>query len=184
MISAMKRTKIALVAFAFLVGLIGTSLLLPSLGFAQQSAEAQKVKAAMEVLKGKAAKLGPATLSGEVAVADKTVPVLLFGETAMNNKFALVDEVQRELAGTATIFVMSDSQFVRVATNVLKQDGSRAVGTILDPKGKAIEAIRKGEAFYGEADILGKTYTVGYEPVRDAHGKIIGIYYVGYAKGQ
>lgn len=63
-----------------------------------------------------------------------------------------------------------------------KDDGSRATGTILDPKGKAIEAIRKGEGFYGEADILGKTYMTGYEPIRSAENNIIGIYYVGYVR--
>jgi Cache 3/Cache 2 fusion domain len=32
-----------------------------------------------------------------------------------------------------------------VATNVKKDDGSRAIGTVLDPKGTAIAAIAKGE---------------------------------------
>ena len=42
------------------------------------------------------------------------------------------------------------NDFVRVATNVKKDDGSRAIGTVLDPKGKAIAAISKGASFYGE----------------------------------
>jgi hypothetical protein len=53
-----------------------------------------------------------------------------------------------------------------------------------DSKGKAIGSIRNGEAYYGEADILGKTYITGYEPIRDNKGDVIGIYYVGYLKGQ
>ncbi|CAG9172613.1 hypothetical protein LMG23994_02449 [Cupriavidus pinatubonensis] len=65
-----------------------------------------------------------------------------------------------------------------------KDDGSRAIGTVLDPKGKAIAAIRGGGAFYGEVDILGKPYITGYEPIRDPGGKIIGVYYVGYIKTQ
>ena len=36
----------------------------------------------------------------------------------MNNNFVLVDEVQKEVGGTATIFVKSGDEFVRVATNV------------------------------------------------------------------
>ena len=31
-----------------------------------------------------------------------------------------------------------------------------------------MEALKKNEAFYGDADILGKTYATGYEPIRDA----------------
>ena len=58
----------------------------------------------------------------------------------------------------------------------------RALGTILDPKGKAIVNINKGEAFYGEVDILGKLYVTGYDAIKDASGKVIGIWYVGYEK--
>ena len=42
--------------------------------------------------------------------------------------------------------------------------------------------INKGEAFYGEVDILGKPYVTGYDPIKDASGKVIGIWYVGYEK--
>jgi hypothetical protein len=69
-----------------------------------------------------------------------------------------------------------------VSTNVKKADGSRAIGTALDPKGPVIAVIRKGEAYYGDANILGKPYVTGYEPIRDAEKNVIGIYFVGYAK--
>ena len=100
----------------------------------------------------------------------------------MNNNFALVDEVQKQAGGTATIFVKSGDEFVRIATNVRKGDGSRAIGTILDPKGKAFAAVAKGKSYFGEAKILGKPYIAGYEPIRDASNGIIGVYYVGYLK--
>ena len=100
------------------------------------------------------------------AVAGKQVPATFFGSTKMNNNFDLVDEVVKEAQGTATIFVKNGEEYVRVATNVKKDDGSRAVGTILDPKGKAIEFIKKDEPFYGEVDILGKPYITGYKPTQ------------------
>jgi hypothetical protein len=62
----------------------------------------------------------------------------------------------------------------------MRDDGSRALGTILDPKGKVIEFINRNEAFYGEATILGKPYLTGYEPMYDALNNVIGIYYFGY----
>lgn len=143
---------------------------------------AEDVQAAMQLLKSKAAALGTPSLKGEEVVAGKTIPALHFGNTKMNNNFALVDDVQKEKGGTATLFVKSGDEFVRVATNVKKDDGSRAVGTVLDPKGKAYAAIAKGESFFGEADILGKPYVTGYEPIRDASNAVIGVYYVGYPK--
>ncbi|MEP9398218.1 Cache 3/Cache 2 fusion domain-containing protein [Mesorhizobium sp. KR2-14] len=158
--------------------LTGGVALVPMTALAQDA----KVTAAMELLKSKANELGPPKIEGTDAVAGKEVPAIYFGSTKMNNNFTLVDEVVKEAGGTATIFVKSGEEYVRVATNVKKDDGARAIGTILDPKGKAIESIKKGEAFYGEVDILGKPYVTGYDPIRDPDKHVIGIYYVGYLK--
>ncbi|BCG04631.1 hypothetical protein PPGU19_091990 (plasmid) [Paraburkholderia sp. PGU19] len=46
------------------------------------------------------------------------------------------------------------------------------------------ESLRGGGAYYGEADILGKPYITGYQPIHDAVGAVVGIYYVGYPKIQ
>ena len=170
----MKNPVLALLLFVLAAAFAAQSPLL--------AGPAEDVQAAMQVLKSKAAALGAPSIKGEEAVAGKTVPAIYFGESKMNNNFALVDEVQKEKGGTATIFVKSGNDFVRVATNVKKDDGSRAIGTLLDPKGKAIAAISKGESFYGEVPILGKPYITGYEPIRNASGEIIGVYYVGYKK--
>jgi hypothetical protein len=172
----MKKSMLALLLLAF------TADFLIQVPARVLAGPAEDVQAAMQLLKSKAAKLGAPSVNGEEAVAGKTLPALHFGAVKMNNNFVLVDEVQKEVGGTATIFVKSGDEFVRVATNVKKDDGSRAVGTILDPKGKAIAAIAKGESYFGEADILGKPYVTGYEPIRDASSNVIGIYYVGYLK--
>jgi hypothetical protein len=140
----------------------------------------QKVKAAMALLKSKSEKLGPAKIEGTDTVDGKAVPAIFFGTTKMNNNFTLVDEVVKEVGGTATIFVRSGADYVRVATNVKKDDDSRAIGTVLDPRGKVIEFINMNEAFYGDATILGKPYLTGYEPMHDARNNVIGIYYFGY----
>jgi hypothetical protein len=100
----------------------------------------------------------------------------------VNNDFTIVDKVKAEAGGTATLFVKSGDDYVRVSTNVPGSVHGRALGTILDPKGKAIVNINKGEAFYGEVDILGKLYVTGYDAIKDASGKVIGIWYVGYEK--
>ena len=172
----MKKSKFLLVLLALTADFLVQS---PARVFAGPAAD---VQAAMQLLKSKAATLGAPIVNGDEAVAGKIVPAIHFGTAKMNNNFVLVDEVQKEAGGTATIFVKSGDEFVRVATNVKKDDGSRAIGTILDPKGKAITAIAKGESYFGEADILGKPYVTGYEPIRDASSNVIGIYYVGYLK--
>jgi hypothetical protein len=172
----MKKSMLALLLLAFSVVF---AVQIPARVFA---GPAEDVQAAMRLLKSKAATLGAPSLKGEEVVAGKAVPALYFGSTEMNNNLTLVDEVQKQMGGTATLFVKSGDEFVRVATNVKKDDGSRAIGTILDPKGKALAAIAKGESYFGEANILGKPYITGYEPIRDTSNNVIGIYYVGYLK--
>ena len=159
-----------------IMGMIG--VMLPSIGHAQDA----KVDTAMGLLKSMAAKMGAPKIEGADTVADKSVPAIYFGTSKMNNNFNLVDDVVQQAGGTATIFVKSGDQYVRVATNVKKDDGTRAIGTVLDPNGKAIAAIRDGKAFYGDVDILGKPYVTGYEPIWNSAKEMIGIYYVGYQK--
>ncbi len=168
-------------AIGVIVCLIAMLLIAPSLAYAKEDAS-QKVKTSMGLFKSEAAKLGAARIEGTDPVAGKELPALYFGGTKMNNNYDLVDEIVTKAGGTATVFVKSGDNYVRVATNVKKDDGSRAVGTILDPNGNVIVSIRNNEAYYGEANILGKPYITAYEPIRDSANNVIGIYYVGYLK--
>ncbi len=153
------------------IALIATLTFMPNASIAQTGPE--KVKTSMDLLKSGAAKLGPAKVEGTDTVAGKEVPAIYFGKTKMNNNFDLVDDVVKQAGGTATIFVKSGDDYVRVATNVKKDDGSRAIGTVLDPKGKVIVDIRNNKAFYGQTTILGKPYITGYDPIRDSANNVI-----------
>ena len=173
---------------SFLVGIaatgcfIATSMLVPITAYAQADA---RVVHSMASLQTMAAKLGAPKLEGTEAVGGKDAPALYFGSTKINNNFDVVDAVSKEdgKGMTATFFVRSEDQYIRVSTSVPKPDGSgRAIGTILDPAGKAIAEIKQGKSFYGEVAILGTPYITGYEPMRDATGNVIGIYYVGFKK--
>ena len=173
----MDRKQFIVGAFAAGCFVAGCSLL-QGVGMAQTD----KVMTSMAALQAKAAKLGTPKLEGMDVAASREVPALYFGASKMNNSFDVVDEVVKENGGTATFFVAAGEDFVRVATNVKKDDGSRAVGTVLDPKGAVFPMIKMGKAYYGDATILGKPYITGYEPIKDQSGKVIGIYYVGYMK--
>lgn len=139
----------------------------------------EQVKTAVQVLREKSLLQGTPATSESFVVKDKTVPGLYFGSQLMNDNYSLVDNVVNITGGTATLFVKSGSEFVRISTNVVKDDGTRAIGTILDPKGLAIKEITKGNSFYGLVEILGSFYITGYEPIK-ANGETIGIWYCGY----
>jgi hypothetical protein len=104
---------------------------------------------------------------------------LFFGTTRINGDYTIVDALKSRFNCTATFFSKKGTDYVRVSTNVLNE-GDRAVGTVLNPNGPAYAGISKGESFYGTVDILGKKYEAGYEPIKNAAGEIIGVYYVGF----
>lgn len=140
-----------------------------------------RVKAGMALLMDLGAETGAPQLRTPLrTVGSYTVPDLRLGRTSQTMQYNLVDAVARLQGGTATLFVKSGDDFVRVSTNVKKDDGARAIGTILSRTGRAIEAIRQGKAYYGVVDILGQPYITGYEPMRNVEGETIGIWYVGY----
>ena len=102
---------------------------------------------------------------------------LLAGTHILNGDNTIPDKLKELTGGTATIF-MND---LRIATNVVKEDGSRAVGTRL--QGPAHDALfREGKAYRGEAEILGVTYFTAYDPIRDTSGRVIGALYTGVKK--
>jgi len=100
---------------------------------------------------------------------------LYVGSTPLNGLVEPVDRIKTLVGGTATVF-QGDT---RITTNVKKDDGSRAVGTKLNPGPVYDAVLRDGKPYRGQADILGKPYFVAYDPIKDASGAVVGVLYVG-----
>jgi signal transduction histidine kinase len=103
-------------------------------------------------------------------------------------KSPVVDEVQRLVGGTATVFQRMNAagDMLRVATNVANLDGTRAIGTYIpavDPDGKpnpVIAALLRGEPFHGRAFVVNAWYITAYQPIWDErHKRVVGALYVG-----
>jgi len=102
---------------------------------------------------------------------------LWFGTHRVNGDSGLVDAVKAKFGGAATIFLGDQ----RIATNVQKADGSRALGTRLTPGPAYERVLRQGLSYRGETDILGVSYLALYEPIsRD--GVVIGLLFAGVQK--
>lgn len=100
---------------------------------------------------------------------------LSLGGHVLNDREDIVDALRHTGGGTATLFAGD----VRIATNIIKPDGRRALGTRLAP-GPVHDAIfLRGETYQGIAMILGRAHLAIYEPLRDGSGHIIGILFVG-----
>lgn len=92
-----------------------------------------------------------------------------------NNDFTLVDRV-KEIAGvdTATIFFGD----LRVSTNVMTEDGQRAVGTRLSEDVFDV-VLDQGQDYVGRAFVVNDWFITRYEPLRDHLGQVVGSLYVG-----
>lgn len=93
----------------------------------------------------------------------------------LNNDFTLVDRI-KETAGidTSTIFLGD----WRVSTNVMNEEGKRAIGTRLSKEVSEV-VLYRGEVYVGSAFVVKEDYITRYDPLKDYQGKVIGILYVG-----
>lgn len=96
----------------------------------------------------------------------------------VNDNFEIVDQVQGLVGGAATVFQVYDDHAIRIATNVISQDGERAVGTRLTDDVFDYSVIG-GDTFYGSRDLFEIRYVTAYEPIRNSNGEVIGILFVG-----
>lgn len=140
----------------------------------------QQVKQGVNILIDQLSDLGEPSLGNEINVNGKSANDLLFGKYKTGNDFSIVDHVKSIAGGTATIFARRNNEFIRISTNVQKSDGTRAIGTILNPDGKAYKNILRGEAYYGLVNILGNPYITAYVPIFNSSKDVVGIYYAGY----
>ena len=110
----------------------------------------------------------------------------LVGENGIKIKdnYDLVDTVKKDLGNLCTIFIKENGDYTRISTNVLKDDGTRAIGTKLGKSSAAFKSMESGETYVGEAKILGKNYFTSYNPLKDSEGNVIGILFIGVERSR
>ncbi len=141
---------------------------------------AEQTNAAMQQLKMRASALGAPSVDGTTSVDGQVLPNLKMGNIQITGNDRVIDDISAMFGGTATIFAKLDESFIRISTNVKQKDGSRAIGTPLNPDGEAVSQLRNGKSFHGTVDVLGEPYITYYEPLFDSTGHVIGAYNVGY----
>ncbi|MDC7217928.1 MAG: Cache 3/Cache 2 fusion domain-containing protein, partial [Spirochaetales bacterium] len=150
-----------------------------------------KVKADIDILDKKIFSLGfpklnkrhpiDTTITNQTTKQSETVtiPSLEFGGIPVNNKYDIVDDLKKEIGGTATIFEVLPGKLLRVSTNVLKLDGNRATGTYIPDSSPVYKAVMSGKTFYGMAYVVNAWYITAYKPLTDLRGNIVSVIYVG-----
>jgi methyl-accepting chemotaxis protein-2 (aspartate sensor receptor) len=98
----------------------------------------------------------------------------------VSTSFTEVDSFTRDFpGGNATVFVAQGEDFRRITTSVKKENGERAVGTLLDRKSAAYLPLRAGKRFVGRATLFGRPFITIYDPILNAAGQMVGVLYVG-----
>ncbi len=92
-----------------------------------------------------------------------------------NNDSNLVDQI-RDVAGIDSVTIFFGD--LRISTNVLTQDGRRAVGTRLSHEVSQV-ILDQGQQYTGPAFVVNEDYVTRYEPLRDHTGSVVGSLYVG-----
>jgi methyl-accepting chemotaxis protein len=107
-------------------------------------------------------------LKGDLKLVDGK---LMAGSSVLDGDFATVDKVNEMVGGIVTLY-RGDT---RVATNVKKDDGSRAIGTQMARNAAYDSVFAAKKPYRGLADVLGKPHITGYDPVIASDGSVIGV---------
>jgi two-component system NtrC family sensor kinase len=109
---------------------------------------------------------------------------IIYGARLINRNYNMVDQIKSLVFkdqkyngfeyGTATIFL----EDLRVSTNVLREDGVRAIGTRISEEVYK-KVFERGELWLDKAFVVNNWYISAYSPIYDLHRKVIGILYVG-----
>jgi methyl-accepting chemotaxis protein len=106
------------------------------------------------------------------------VPRWRWGDQRVHKNFKFVDKIGKLTDATATIFQKIPGGYLRISTNVMKENGERAVGTYIPNNSPVIKTIENGQTYKGRAFVVNAWYLTAYEPIR-VNGEIRGILYVG-----
>jgi methyl-accepting chemotaxis protein-2 (aspartate sensor receptor) len=104
--------------------------------------------------------------------------LMLHGKPVID-QVALVDSFSERSGNVATVFVRQGDNFLRTATSLKKEDGSRVTGTTLAADHPALTPLRTGKTYTGKATLFGRDFITHYLPAKDAGGKLVGAYFVG-----
>ncbi|MDB5576899.1 MAG: tar [Bradyrhizobium sp.] len=127
----------------------------------------------------------PNTISLEVArtvdVRGRRTPVLKHGAVDLTLDHSIPDKFFAETGCPNTVFVRCGDDLVRASTSIKIQNGERAVGTPLDRAHPAHARLIAGESYVGLASTFGQQLMAQFDPIKDASGKVIGVFCVAFS---
>jgi Cache 3/Cache 2 fusion domain/Methyl-accepting chemotaxis protein (MCP) signalling domain len=113
--------------------------------------------------------------------------VPLTGDRSFEHHIPIIDDITKQTGETVTLFqrVNPQGDMLRVATSVVAADGQRAINTYIPAtmqdgsRNPLIQTVLSGNTYRGRAYVVNAWYITAYEPLQNAKGDIIGMFYVG-----
>jgi len=176
---------------------VSGTVLVPAAELARESPQLARL-AMIELIPTEMARARPERYSTDGMMLKAAAPVfdfdhrfvgVVYGGVLLNRNEEMVDKIKQTVfqglqyggrdMGTATIF----QDDLRISTNVMNADGSRAIGT------RAAEnvydrVVKDGRHWIHRAYVVRDWSITAYEPIRDHGGAIIGMLYVGLLEGK
>ncbi len=107
------------------------------------------------------------------------IAALTMDGKVLNGDNAPLDLFTSRVNAVATVLVRQGDDFVRAATSLKKEDGTRSVGTPLGAQHPARAQLLAGKTYVGKAHLFGRDYMTSYQPLLDPAGKVIGALFIG-----
>ncbi len=103
----------------------------------------------------------------------RVIGAIITGDLLNNDSF-IPDSLAESIPGSMVTIALGS---VQVATNVKRDDGTRAIGYTIEPR--VVEGLESDHGYRGEAVIAHRTYMTAFDPIKDHRGRVIGSLIVG-----
>jgi len=111
----------------------------------------------------------------------------LTADRRFDHPIPVIDDVAKNTGSTVSLFqrVNPAGDMLRVGTTVAASDGQRAIGYYIPAvmqdgtQNAVVKAVLSGQTYRGRAYVVNAWYITAYQPLRDAKGDIVGMFYVG-----
>jgi methyl-accepting chemotaxis protein len=116
--------------------------------------------------------------SSNTSYAGKELTSWTWNGQLLQGNESFVDKVEELTAAKTSLFQKVNGGFLRIATNVMNDQGQRELGTFVPSSSPVAQAVMGGGEYKGRAKVVGDWFLTAYEPIW-YNGQVVGMIGVG-----
>ncbi|MCL1126696.1 methyl-accepting chemotaxis protein [Shewanella surugensis] len=110
-----------------------------------------------------------------VTYADREVENAVINGQSIIGDTSIVDRFTHDTDVTATLFLASGNDFIRVATTLKTDESQRASAALLGYEHPAYTKLINGQSYYDTVRLYGREYISYYSPIKDEFHRVRGV---------